>query len=358
MIRNRSLDVLRGVAILLVIGFHLNLPGVFQVGWIGVDLFFVLSGFLISGLLFSDYEKVGQIRLGRFWFRRAFKILPPLYVYLGITALAMFVLHCVPGRAYWSTVFFFSNYLPRLDSAGALVVHIWSLAIEEHFYVLCPILLWLLVRFRRSPFSILPAAALVLTLLCLVLRTKSPGHYAYTHLRIDALFAGVTLRYYERFRPALFVKLGSPFVLILGLTFWIPSYLSYDSNAVLRSIDATWAFVGAAGLVGWCFCNEDAGWWDYSPFKILASIGLYSYSIYLWQQPVTMFFRGMTPTVFFTACGFVFSVAGGVLMSKMVEMPALQLRQRLDAIRNDYLEMKQSTMKPFVRLSAAVTRER
>ena len=340
MTRSRSLDVLRGVAILLVIGFHLNVWGVFKVGWIGVDLFFVLSGFLISGLLFRDYEKLGTIHLGHFWFRRAFKILPPLYTYLAASALAMATVHCFPGRVYWSTALFYSNYLPRLDSAGALVVHIWSLAIEEHFYLLCPVLLSFLVRFRRSPFAVLPAIGLALAVVCFTLRVKDPGHYTYTHSRVDALFAGVTLRYFERFRPAWFRKLGTPVVLLLGLTFWIPAYLTYDSNAMLRSADTTWALVAAAALVGWCFCNDSAAWWNHSLFRTLASVGFYSYSIYLWQQPVTMFFRGMAPAVFFTTCGFVFSVAAGVGAAKLIEIPALRLRERIQAGRSGSLDRR------------------
>ena len=77
---------------LLVLGFHLNLPGLFRVGWVGVDLFFVLSGFLISGLLFSDYQKYGEIRLKRFWVRRAFRIIPPLYAFLAVMAAFSFAL--------------------------------------------------------------------------------------------------------------------------------------------------------------------------------------------------------------------------------------------------------------------------
>lgn len=333
MTRNRSLDVLRGVAVLLVIGFHLAVPSLFRVGSVGVDLFFVLSGFLISGLLFRDYETLGQIRLGRFWFRRAFKILPPLYVFLSFSAVIMFALHVFPGRAFLSTALFYSNYLSDPFSAGAMVGHSWSLAVEEHFYLLCPILLWLLVRFRRNPFNLLPFVALALFVLCFFFRVADVLHYDRTHLRIDALFAGVTLRYLERFRPAWFRKLRSPVALIIGVMFWLPSYLFRDSGPWLRSATASWTFLAAAVLVGWCFNHDRAAWWNNSGLKIIASVGFYSYSIYLWQQPFTLFFKDMQPRIFFTACGFVFSIAAGVLMSKLVEMPALRLREKVEAER-------------------------
>lgn len=329
--RNRSLDVLRGVAILLVIGFHLALPGIFRVGSIGVDLFFVLSGFLISGLLFCDYETLGQIRLGRFWFRRAFKILPPLYTFLAASAGIMFALHLFPGRVFLSTALFFSNYLTDPFSAGAMVGHTWSLAVEEHFYLLCPILLWLLVRFRRDPFSAVPVVAITLVFVCFALRIFDPAHYDRTHLRIDALFAGVTLRYFERFRPVLFGKLASPYALVFGLTFWLPLYFFRDSGAWQHSAAVTWGFLGAAFLVGWCFNHDRARWWKFSGFELLAGVGFYSYSIYLWQQPVTLFFKYIEPGTFFKTCGFVFSIAAGMIMAKLVEMPSLRLREKFSA---------------------------
>src|SRR5438045_3895822 len=94
--RNQSLDVLRGIAVLLVIVSHYSgtLPrpsALLETGWVGVDLFFVLSGFLISGLLFSEFEKTGSINLKRFWIRRGFKIYPPFYVFMGLTALVALV---------------------------------------------------------------------------------------------------------------------------------------------------------------------------------------------------------------------------------------------------------------------------
>ena len=109
MLRNPSLDVLRGGAVLFIVLFHVNVPFFNKGGWIGVDLFFVLSGFLISGLLFHDFQKLGKIRLGRFWFRRAFKILPPLYVFLAAMGTLMLSFHFFTGKAFASTLFFYST---------------------------------------------------------------------------------------------------------------------------------------------------------------------------------------------------------------------------------------------------------
>src|SRR5215472_7296705 len=83
--RNQSLDALRCIAVLLVVGFHLPYYRIWgTLGWIGVDLFFVLSGFLISGLLFPEYTTTGAIRLRRFLIRRGLKIYPAFYLLIGM----------------------------------------------------------------------------------------------------------------------------------------------------------------------------------------------------------------------------------------------------------------------------------
>lgn len=156
--RNQSLDVLRGVAILMVIGFHALYwqesllhnrlaIAIAEIGWSGVDLFFVLSGFLISGLLFDDYRKNGSLNLKRFWFRRAFKILPPLYVFLGTEVILISIYGLrVPWKTYAGAALFFYNYLPLQDKLLLAVDHTWTLCVEEHFYLSLPLLLLLLSR--------------------------------------------------------------------------------------------------------------------------------------------------------------------------------------------------------------------
>src|ERR1041385_5057357 len=85
--RNPQLDLLRGIAVLMVIACHYPYSHFLEkIGWAGVDLFFVLSGFLISGLLFTDWKSTGTISLSRFFIRRGFKIYPAFYVFLFVTA--------------------------------------------------------------------------------------------------------------------------------------------------------------------------------------------------------------------------------------------------------------------------------
>src|ERR1700730_4300428 len=133
--RNKRLDVLRCIAVLLVMFNHGGIwPAAAQHGWIGVDLFFVLSGFLISGLLFSEYKARSSISFKRFFVRRGMKIYPAFYLFLFLTAVVYYlVFHRLsPPTHYLAEVFFVQNYWPGVWD------HTWSLGVEEHFYILLP----------------------------------------------------------------------------------------------------------------------------------------------------------------------------------------------------------------------------
>src|SRR6266851_2933114 len=83
--RNPALDALRGAAVLVVFSRHIAFPIIGRFGWVGVDLFFVLSGFLVSGLLFREFQRTGHVQPGRFLIRRAFKIYPQFYFMIGLS---------------------------------------------------------------------------------------------------------------------------------------------------------------------------------------------------------------------------------------------------------------------------------
>ena len=154
--RSPQLDLLRGVAVLAVLCVHYQYLKVFEVGWAGVDLFFVLSGFLISGLLFTDWKRNESISLSRFFIRRGFKIYPAFYFFLitltpGMALFLARVKHNI-GTRIFAEIFFLQDYLPRVW------IHTWSLAVEEQFYILLPLLLIILVKVHRGksgqPFEI------------------------------------------------------------------------------------------------------------------------------------------------------------------------------------------------------------
>ncbi len=142
-----SLDGLRAVSVLLVLASHMNgvlaqkLPSIpywLYVFWgaLGVQTFFVISGFLITHLLLKELNKTGTVNLKRFYFRRALRIFPPFYVYLAV-ALSLTLVGFFPGelRAFLVAGTYTWNYL---GTGSVLVEHTWSLSLEEQFYLLWP----------------------------------------------------------------------------------------------------------------------------------------------------------------------------------------------------------------------------
>src|SRR4051812_31178165 len=152
--RRLDLVVVRGCAILLALGWHfskhpsgnrfldlLQWPGR-AFGWAGVDLFFVLSGFLVGQLVLREHQRTGRFDGWRFTVRRALKLWPVLFVFLAVQAL----FGDQPLHSYlWQTALHVQNY------AGTSIVHLWSLAVEEHFYFVLAVLFPLAARRRLSP---------------------------------------------------------------------------------------------------------------------------------------------------------------------------------------------------------------
>ncbi|MBD0319060.1 MAG: acyltransferase, partial [Gemmatimonadetes bacterium] len=151
-----ALDGWRGIAIAMVVAAHTASPlyhaGVLPPEWVrvvylgghGVGLFFGLSGFLICTRLLDECRATGRVRLGEFYLRRAFRILPPALVYLAVVGvLGRLGVLPVDPREWWAALLLFRNYVPVFfpGGAGRYTGHFWSLAVEEHFYVLVPLLL-------------------------------------------------------------------------------------------------------------------------------------------------------------------------------------------------------------------------
>ena len=203
-------DVLRCGAVLLVLFRHigrerLDLPAWLQppvewlhrVGWAGVDLFFVLSGFLVSRLLFREWKRHRSLDIGRFLFRRGLKIYPGFWAFLVFELAYRLWRHdAIEWARFGAEFFFVQNYLPGLLGPT------WSLAVEEHFYLLLVVALGGSVRGRKAvadPFRWISVAAPVLIGASLVgrwLTWRSIGIEPYwTHLRLDAFAWGTLLAY-------------------------------------------------------------------------------------------------------------------------------------------------------------------
>lgn len=200
--RYSSLDFLRGIAALLVMTGHI-LPGYFSthVGWSGVDLFFVLSGFFVSGILFNEYKSSGTIKPLRFLVRRGLKIWPLFYTALFMQLIYLFLKGWTPGtKNILAELFFMQDYFQ-----GFLIVT-WSLGIEEQFYLILALLTpFIFPRFGVN--YVVPVCILVMVF-CLVVRIinfrLNPGydpyhHFLPLHLRADSLCSGILIAWYYHF---------------------------------------------------------------------------------------------------------------------------------------------------------------
>jgi peptidoglycan/LPS O-acetylase OafA/YrhL len=164
-----ELDGMRGIAILLVMQMH---TGLLLYGYIGVDIFFALSGFLITVLLYEEWERTGTISFRRFYERRVRRLLPALLLLVGAFAVLYVLLHPFTGwplpRRAATTLLFANNWVAGLghDTDLGALAPTWSLAQEEQFYVLWPLTLWMMLRLRLGPAAVI--ALLVATIVGLV----------------------------------------------------------------------------------------------------------------------------------------------------------------------------------------------
>lgn len=297
--RLRELDFLRGIAIILVLFRHTNLhPLLRTMGWIGVDLFFVLSGYLVSNLLFKEYQKFGKINPIRFLIRRGFKIYP-LYYFTLVFYLILKWENLNIFRLF-SDLIFIQNYV---SGWGYLYGASWSLAIEEHFYFGLALVFWLLSRtgfFKTNLNSSFKFEACCISLFafCLALRVVSnfyfpelgPRNFTYTHLRIDSLLAGVLLSYWANFKLAYlthFMKKNKTFIILIIpiLLVWTPFIEPLYSKFVM-TIGFSLLYIAFTLLIGLFLTNSNINYFLNRVFfkkivDFIAQIGFCSYSIYI-----------------------------------------------------------------------------
>lgn len=346
--RNRGLDVLRGAAIVLVLGRHM-LPRCphdqfgsacapfdlwLRAGWAGVDLFFVLSGFLVSGLLFREYRRTGRVRLRTFLVRRGFKIYPSFYVLFVIYAAFEITMGSVrdPMR-YLHEATFVQNYLPGVWN------HTWSLAVEEHFYFAIGLLLWVIAVRRWSMAAILPVGAGVLVA-CLALRVtlvRQGGNPSYlTHTRMDALMFGCMLSYLSVFREEAFERVlrrHGRWMASLAVAALLPLLVFEDNAAYVQTAGLTINYL-AFGVIVVMVARQDDRLTGLA-WRVLAVVGANSYSIYLWHmfaKRSASLVRHHDPTLSYPL-EFSLYVSGaltlGFLAARFIERPSLALRDRM-----------------------------
>jgi peptidoglycan/LPS O-acetylase OafA/YrhL len=283
------LDGLRAFAILLVLFAHgspwaKHIP--FDAGSSGVQIFFVLSGFLITNRVVHVYTDVGSVCFGRFYYHRAFRILPLLLAYVLTLSVLIWVIPRFPASLaeLGASLLFFRNYFL---SPGWFTGHFWSLAVEEHYYLLWPLVLHLAGK-RRAPW-----VAVAIAFLCVGWRATlshyhvTLGHvplYCRTDTRLDGLLIG----------SALALLLSEPSNLA-RIRRWIGPRDSFVFLALLLAVwvAGAWSEMGfrgiqetlvVAGLILSMVVHQNCAVSRFFSWAPLTWIGRLSYSLYIWQQ--------------------------------------------------------------------------
>ena len=297
-----DIQALRTIAVSLVVLFHLwpnRMPG----GFVGVDVFFVISGFLITKHIVHEVE-IGHFSVTGFWARRIKRLLPASFLVLSATALAVVFLAPISNWVQWlgevqASVFYFENwnlagsavdYLALANQASP-VQHFWSLSTEEQFYFAWPLLVALAIyvaaKFGRQARA---RRAIFLALLVVAVASLAYGIF-YTRVEPAIAYFSTPVRAWEFamgalvvFVPALKSNSQKQFIALLGLSLILISAIVIDTSTPFPGIAALLPVVGTAAVI---VAAVESGWLSrVLAIKPIQWLGDKSYAIYLWHWPV------------------------------------------------------------------------
>lgn len=299
----KEIDGLRSIAVLAVVLYHFGVPGL-KGGFVGVDVFFVLSGFLIGGILWKEHKETGRVRLGHFYLRRIRRLAPAYFAMVFATfVVAWFVLlpfefrefgkALIAATVYLSNVLFYgqAGYFDGI-SEEKFLLHTWSLSVEEQFYLVLPFMMLLLARFRKAFLWILVAAFVVSLASSLWMTDRS--HTAAFFLfpfRAWEMLAGVMLAIWAQERKFEYQGLGhASYVALAAL---LLSIVLIEPGEHFPGWQVIFPVLATAVLIA---NGRDDNWVN----RILSMrgpvfVGLISYSLYLWHWPVmtlSIYWRG------------------------------------------------------------------
>lgn len=326
-IKYRSdIDGLRAIAVISVIAFHLN-PQWLHGGFVGVDIFFVISGFLITKIIYNDITN-NDFSFKKFYQRRINRILPVFFVVMFSTAIASiyillpdsFILFTQSLKAttyFWQNMFFAQNTGGYWDDSAAHmpILHTWSLAVEEQFYILLPFLLIFLNKIK-TPHQLITKKSITLITLAIIsllsfsLSQISPkysllekyNYYSLFTSRAGELLIGSIIgilsqrkKYLEgctSHQVALEIKTSINIkntLALIGLVMVLGSLIRLTEYRLFPGFWAVIPTIGAALVI--YFHDENSYIFKFLSLKPLVFIGTISYSLYLWHWPIIVFFR-------------------------------------------------------------------
>lgn len=328
-----SLNGLRALSILFVLIGHIQVANLKRLdapgAQIGVNIFFVISGFLITLLLLNEESRTGTISLKNFYIRRVIRIFPVyyfiLFVYFILQLLNVFHLSTIS----WITSLTYTKYFNFGDPGDWETGHFWSLSVEEHFYFIWPSVFFFFKKYR-TPFAI----AIIIIVPFVRLFTSFPVMHFFT--RADSLMWGCLFAiYYDQILA--FIKkrskifLLAPFLLLLGclVTKRIITLLFHDFS-LLENLAI--AFAGSfgtitnicVGLIVIISINyQDNLWFKFLNTKAMNYLGILSYSIYIWQQ---MFFSSNLGSLAKFPLNLFCIAVTAIISYELIEKPFLKLK--------------------------------
>jgi len=296
-------------------------------GHLGVTIFFVISGYLITYLLLKEDTKTGKVSLRDFYIRRAFRILPPFYAFLAVVGLRS-LLHIEPVdlHSFVSGALYLWNY--DLHATTVILAHLWSLSLEEQFYLLWPLSL---VFFSRKTSLYIAVFLVLFSPVCRVATYfLMPAYRTHIgmmlHTRIDTIMLGCILalaldqgmipRLVHKLRHSALIASAAVFMFVLD------SYLSIRIGGMWNlPFGITLQGVSSAVVVLYCMSQTENLLGRILNSRILAHIGTISYSIYLWH---TLFSLNEPHSQFPLNCVYILICAE--LSYFLVERPSFKLR--------------------------------
>jgi len=329
-----EIDGLRALAVLSVLFYHAGFEAL-SGGYIGVDIFFVISGYLITSIIYSELE-AGKFSFKNFWVRRARRILPAALAVMCITALTFAFIYpdafyrdfgkSLSAQSIFSANIFFWRESGYFESAAELkpLLHTWSLAVEEQFYFLFPFILWL------SFTKLKPAVHLILLAGCLIsLSISIWGAFDYP----EATFYLLPARAWELgagallgiTRPKFFSSNNTinNIVATSGLAMITYALFNFDKHTPFPSYNAALPVLGTCALI-WANTNTNTFIGRFFSLKPIVGVGLISYSLYLWHWPVIVFCNwvfGPDKSLIYTLILFLISSTLAYLSYKFIETP-------------------------------------
>ncbi|HVV80330.1 MAG TPA: acyltransferase [Pseudolabrys sp.] len=332
---NPAFDGLRAIAAMLVLGYHCRVPGL-NPSYFGVDVFFVLSGFLITRLLAEETEAQGRIDLPQFYLRRLLRLGPPL--------LLLLLVYLTVAPTIWPqlsegehlrdaalTGFYLSDYAFAFWEIPKLLRHSWSLSVEEHFYLIWPLVVLLLARCDARRRILILAGLFVLATAWRVFEYHHTGWVA-TYYRFDTRISGLILgallatclpsigQISDRMANIIGVIACAVLVICLRVGYWRSPWALVTITTLIE--------MSAAGLLVSASVSQS---WVSTTLSTppLAALGVISYGVYLWHYPIAAYFRDWLPWQQAVPIVAISAIAAATVSYLTIERPLRRYRHSL-----------------------------